>query len=52
MLKEAMKAMAQSTPTEAGEIKAFLSAKERQAFDRVYGADGLCLFQYLKAAAA
>jgi RNA polymerase sigma factor (sigma-70 family) len=51
-LKEAMKAMAQSTPAEAGEIKAFLSAKQRRVFDRVYGADGLCLFQYLKVAAA
>jgi RNA polymerase sigma factor (sigma-70 family) len=51
-LKEAMKAMAQSTPAEAGEIKANLSRKQRQEFDRVYGADGLCLFQYLTLATA
>jgi hypothetical protein len=49
-LKEAMNAMAQSTSAEAGELKAFLSSKQRQVFDRVYGADGLCLFQYLKVA--
>jgi RNA polymerase sigma factor (sigma-70 family) len=47
-LKEAMKFMAQSTAAEAGEVKAYLSVKQRQEFDRVYGADGLCLFQYLK----
>ena len=51
-LKDAMKTMAQSTSTEAGEVKAYLSAKQRQVFDRVYGADGLCLFQYLKVASA
>jgi RNA polymerase sigma factor (sigma-70 family) len=50
-LKQAMQAMAQSTPTEAGEIKAFLSDKQREVFDRVYGADGLCLFQYCKVGA-
>jgi hypothetical protein len=49
-LKEAMKAMAQSTSVEAGEIKAHLSSKQRQVFDRVYGPNGLCLFQYLKVA--
>ena len=49
-LTDAMKAMAQSTSTEAGEIKSFLSTKQRQVFDQVYGADGLCLFQYLKVA--
>jgi RNA polymerase sigma factor (sigma-70 family) len=49
-LKEAMKAMAQSTSVEAGQVKARLSGKQRQIFDRVYGADGLCLFQYLKVA--
>ena len=41
---------AQSTSTEAGEIKAYLPSKQRQVFDYVYGADGLCLFQYLKVA--
>ena len=51
-LKEAMKAMAQSTSVEAGQVKARLSVKQRQVFDRVYGADGLCLFQYLKVASA
>jgi hypothetical protein len=50
-LTGAMKAMAQSTSTEAGEVKPYLSPRQRQVFDRVYGADGLCLFQYLKVAA-
>jgi len=47
-LREAMKVMGQTTTAEAGEIKAFLSVKQRQVFDRVYGADGLCLLQYCK----
>jgi hypothetical protein len=47
-LKEAMKAMGQNTSAEVSPIKAFLSGKQRQVFDRVYGADGLCLFQYCK----
>lgn len=47
-LKQAMKTVGETTSTEVGEIKAFLSAKQRQAFDRVYGADGMCLFQYCK----
>jgi RNA polymerase sigma factor (sigma-70 family) len=51
-LKGAMKTMAQSSSTEAGEVKAYLSANQCQVFDRVYGADGLCLFQYLKNQAA
>jgi RNA polymerase sigma factor (sigma-70 family) len=51
-LKEAMQAMAQSTSAETSQVKAYLSPKQRQVFDRVYGADGLCLFQYLKVAPA
>ena len=51
-LKEAEKAMAQSTALEVGEIKVYLSARQRRLFDRVYGADGLCLFQFLKVASA
>jgi RNA polymerase sigma factor (sigma-70 family) len=47
-LREAMKVMGQTTSAEAGEIKALLPAKQRQVFDRVYGADGLCLLQYCK----
>jgi len=47
-LKQAMKTIGETTPTEAGEVKAFLSGKQRQVFDRVYGADGMCLFQYCK----
>jgi hypothetical protein len=45
-LKQAMKTVGETTSTEAGEVKAFLSVKQRQVFDRVYGADGMCLFQY------
>jgi RNA polymerase sigma factor (sigma-70 family) len=45
-LKQAMKTVGKTTTTEAGEVKAFLSGKQRQIFDRVYGADGMCLFQY------
>ena len=50
-LKQAMKAMGQNTSTEVSEVKAFLSDKQRQVFDRAYGADGLCLFQYCKVGA-
>jgi RNA polymerase sigma factor (sigma-70 family) len=50
-LKEAMKTVGETTSTEAGEVKAFLSTKQRQVFDRVYGADGMCLFQYCKVGA-
>lgn len=49
-LNQAMKAMGQNTKTEVSQVKAFLSGKQRQAFDRVYGPDGLCLFQYCKIA--
>ena len=42
----ALKAMTQSRQTEADEIKAMLSAKQRQLFDQTYGADGLGLFSY------
>jgi hypothetical protein len=47
-LKEAMKTVGATTATEVGEVKAFLSSKQRQVLDRVYGADGMCLFQYCK----
>jgi RNA polymerase sigma factor (sigma-70 family) len=47
-LKQAMKTVGETAATEAGEVKAFLSGKQRQEFDRVYGADGMCLFQYCK----
>lgn len=50
-LKQAMKAMGQNSSAEVSPVKAFLSAKQRQVFDRVYGADGLCLFQYCKVGA-
>lgn len=50
-LKQAMKAMGQNTSTEVSQVKAFLSGEQRQVFDRVYGADGLCLFQYCKVGA-
>ena len=51
-LKQAMKTMGQNTSAEVSPIKAFLSGKQRQVFDRVYGADGLCLFQYCKVSPA
>jgi RNA polymerase sigma factor (sigma-70 family) len=47
-LKQAMKMVGATTSTEAGEVKVFLSGKQRQVFDRVYGSDGMCLFQYCK----
>jgi hypothetical protein len=50
-VKEAMKTMGRITSAEARDIKAFLSGKQRQVFDHVYGADGLCLFQYCKVGA-
>ncbi len=50
-LNDALKAMAQSTQAEAGEIKAMLSPSQRQVFDQTYGADGLGLFTYAKTAA-
>lgn len=50
-LNEAMRAIAESTQTEAAEIKAMLSPQQRQVFDQVYGADGVLLFSYAKAVA-
>jgi len=50
-LNDAMKALAESTPTEAGEIRAMLSPEQRQRFDQIYGADGVLLFSYAKAVA-
>jgi RNA polymerase sigma factor (sigma-70 family) len=50
-LQQAITALGQATAAEAGEVKVFLSQKQRQVFDRVYGADGLCLFQYCKVGA-
>jgi hypothetical protein len=48
---EGMKALAQTTETEAADIKAMLSPGQRQLFDQVYGADGVLLFSYPKAIA-
>jgi RNA polymerase sigma factor (sigma-70 family) len=50
-LKEAMKALAQTTPTEAPDIKKMLSPQQRQVFNQVYGPDGALLFSYAKAVA-
>jgi hypothetical protein len=48
---DAMKALAESTGTEASEIKAMLSPEQKQVFDQVYGADGVLLFSYAKVVA-
>jgi hypothetical protein len=50
-LTEGMRALAQTTQTEAIEIKSMLSPTQRQLFDQVYGADGVLLFSYAKAVA-
>ena len=50
-LGDGMKALAETTQTEAGDIKAMLSPGQRQLFDQVYGADGVLLFSYAKAIA-
>lgn len=50
-LNDAMKALAEATPTEAVEIKAMLSPAQQQMFDQIYGADGVLLFSYAKAVA-
>jgi RNA polymerase sigma factor (sigma-70 family) len=47
-LKDSIKTMAQSAKTETTQIKALLSPSQRALYDRVYGADGLCLFQFIK----
>jgi len=51
-LKEAEKAIAKSTRAAASQIKAGLPRSQQQLFDRVYGADGMCLFQFIQLAAA
>jgi hypothetical protein len=51
-LKDSEKAMAQSTRVEADQIKTRLSRSQQRLFDRVYGADGMCLFQFVQLAAA
>jgi RNA polymerase sigma-70 factor (ECF subfamily) len=50
-LNESMKALAEAAPTEATEIKGFLSPAQQQLFDQTYGADGVLLFSYAKAVA-
>jgi len=50
-LKDGMKAVAETTPIEAAEIKAMLSPAQRKLFDQMYGADGVLLFSYAKAVA-
>jgi len=51
-LKDAEKAMADSRQAEADQIKATLPRGQQRLFDRVYGADGMCLFQFIQLAAA
>jgi hypothetical protein len=48
---DAMKALAETTKTEAAEIKSMLSMPQRQLFDHIYGEDGVLLFSYAKAVA-
>jgi hypothetical protein len=50
-LNDAMKILAETTQTEASEIKAMLSPAQRQLFDQIYGEDGVLLFSYAKAVA-
>jgi RNA polymerase sigma-70 factor (ECF subfamily) len=50
-LRDGMKALAQSTRTEAAEIRAMLLPGQRQRFDEIYGADGVLLFSYAKVVA-
>jgi len=47
-LRESEKVIAKSSQREADQIKARLTRSQQQLFDRVYGADGLCLFQFIK----
>ena len=49
--QDAMKALAETTSTEAADIKAMLSPEQQVLFDRVYGPDGVLLFSYAKAVA-
>jgi RNA polymerase sigma-70 factor (ECF subfamily) len=49
--QEAMKAVAETSQTEAAEIKAILSPAQQQLFDQIYGPDGVLLFSYPKAVA-
>jgi hypothetical protein len=51
-LKDSEKVMAQSRQAEADQIKTHLSRSQQQLFDRVYGADGMCLFQFIQLLAA
>jgi len=50
-LNDAMKSLAETTQTEAADIKVMLSPAQQQLFDEVYGADGALLFSYAKAVA-
>jgi hypothetical protein len=50
-LKDGMKTLAQTTETEAAEIKTMLSPGQQQLFDQTYGGDGVLLFSYAKAVA-
>ena len=46
-----MKTVAETTQTEAVQIKAPLSPAQQQLFDQIYGPDGVLLFSYTKAVA-
>jgi RNA polymerase sigma factor (sigma-70 family) len=51
-LLDSMKLMGQSGPAEVPRIKAILSGRQQKLFDQNYGANGIGLFVFLKAATA
>jgi RNA polymerase sigma-70 factor (ECF subfamily) len=50
-LHDAMRALAEAAPSETSDVKGMLSSEQQQAFDQIYGADGVLLFSYAKATA-
>ena len=49
--KDGMRILAETSQTEASDIKGKLSPRQQQLFDQTYGADGVLLFSYAKAVA-
>jgi hypothetical protein len=43
-----MRILAETSQTEASDIKGKLSPRQQQLFDQTYGADGVLLFSYAK----
>lgn len=50
-VNDGMKAIAETTQAETGEIRAMLSPAQQRLFDQIYGADGALLFSYAQAVA-